>query len=121
MRPLATLFFSAALSVSIALPSLVTARDPDDTTGQRADRESTGREAAESMETGVYRGRRLTASKENLPQLQLALSDAIETGIQHNLNVEVQRFNPMIAGEAADAAWGAYDPNLSLDMGYADA
>ncbi|MBW2273597.1 MAG: TolC family protein [Deltaproteobacteria bacterium] len=134
MRPLATLLkpaaallnsaaallITAAAIVSLALPSGAAAQDETDSAGGGAGRART-REAVEGEKTGVYRGRRLTPSKENLPELRIALSDSIETGIKHNLNVEVQRYNPMIAGEAAEAAWGAYDPNFSLELGYLNA
>ena len=38
--------------------------------------------------------------------------------IKNGLNVEVERFGPLIAESAADAAWGAYDPLLSADARY---
>ena len=37
-------------------------------------------------------------------------SDAIRLGLENNLDVELARFDPLIAGEDAMIAWGAYDP-----------
>ena len=37
---------------------------------------------------------------------------AIMLMIRNNLDVEVQRFAPLIAGERETEAWGAYDPAL---------
>ncbi|MCG8589691.1 MAG: TolC family protein [Proteobacteria bacterium] len=51
-------------------------------------------------------------------QLQLSLDDAIAMGLENNLDVEIQRHAPFIAGEDATAAWGAYDPELFGELGY---
>jgi outer membrane protein TolC len=45
-------------------------------------------------------------------QLALSLQEAIAMGIENNLDVQIARFDPLIAGEDATIAWGYYDPRL---------
>jgi outer membrane protein TolC len=52
-------------------------------------------------------------------QLALSLQEAIAMGIENNLDVQIARFDPLIASEDAIAAWGYYDPRLFGDYGYA--
>ncbi len=42
--------------------------------------------------------------------LELSLSQAIERGIEHNLDVAIERFNPIAADLDYSAAWGAHEP-----------
>jgi outer membrane protein TolC len=51
-------------------------------------------------------------------ELSLTLLDAIAHAIENNLNVEIERHEPLIAGEARDVALGAYDPELFANYGY---
>ncbi len=51
-------------------------------------------------------------------ELALSLRDAIAMGIENNLDVEIERFTPLIADQGVTAAWGAYDPRLGADFGY---
>jgi outer membrane protein TolC len=51
-------------------------------------------------------------------KLALSLADAIAMGLENNLNVEVQRHEPLIASEDAEAAWGSYDPEWFGEVGY---
>jgi outer membrane protein TolC len=44
--------------------------------------------------------------------LALSLSEAIAMGLENNLNLEVQRHDPLIAEEDAAIAKGAYDPEF---------
>ena len=44
--------------------------------------------------------------------LALSLSEAIAMGLENNLNLEVQRHQPLISEEDAKIAWGAYDPEF---------
>ena len=53
-------------------------------------------------------------------RLQLSLEDAIKMGLENNLNVQVERYSPIIAGYDEDIAWGAYDPTLFAEFGYGD-
>lgn len=48
----------------------------------------------------------------------LALEDAIALALRNGLNVEVERYAPLIAESNAQAAWGVYDPVLAADARY---
>lgn len=50
--------------------------------------------------------------------LRLSLREAIEQGLQNNLGVQIQRFNPLIAEEDMRIAWGAYDPIWESELGW---
>ena len=55
------------------------------------------------------------AGPTNVPlqgELPLSLQEAIELGIENNLDVQIARFDPLLAAEDATTAWGYYDPNL---------
>jgi outer membrane protein TolC len=43
-------------------------------------------------------------------ELALSLQDAIKMTIENNLDVQIARYDPLIADEDATAAWGLYDP-----------
>ena len=51
-------------------------------------------------------------------EAKLSLSDAIALGLRFNLNVEVERYAPIVAQQVSEGAWGAYDPTLSADTSY---
>jgi len=63
-------------------------------------------------------------SPPDVPELQgtlsLSLGNAIEMGLENNLDVQVERFAPFIASEAKGIAWGAYDPEFFGNVDYAD-
>ena len=52
--------------------------------------------------------------------LDLSLEDAIAMGLENNLDVQVERYAPMIAGYDAEAAVGAFDPELFAELTYND-
>ncbi|MCH8891823.1 MAG: TolC family protein, partial [Myxococcales bacterium] len=52
--------------------------------------------------------------------MRLSLDESIRLALQNNLDVEVQRFTPLIAGERETEAWGAYDPEFFAEFGYSD-
>ena len=52
--------------------------------------------------------------------MRLSLAESIQLALQNNLDVEVQRFAPLIAGEQETEAWGAYDPEFFAEFGYSD-
>jgi outer membrane protein TolC len=54
-------------------------------------------------------------------KLEISLAEAIRMGLENNLGVQVQRFEPLIAGLDEDGAWGAYDPELFGEVGFEDA
>jgi outer membrane protein TolC len=43
-------------------------------------------------------------------QLKLSLAQAIEMGLENNLDIQVERYEPLITAEQEDIAWGVYDP-----------
>ncbi len=50
----------------------------------------------------------------NLPARSLSLQDCIEEALRHNFDVEVARYTPQIDLYTLYAAYGEYDPSLSL-------
>ena len=52
--------------------------------------------------------------------LALSLQEAIAMGLENNLNLEVQRHAPLIAGEDNQIAWGGYDPEFYGETNYLD-
>lgn len=44
---------------------------------------------------------------------QLSLQDAIQLALKHNLNLQIDRYNPEIALYNLKGAYGAYDPSFS--------
>jgi len=70
-------------------------------------------------------GYRASARLDNAPwggtdenTLRLSVDDAIAQAIENNLGVQIQRFNPLIAEEDLEIAWGAYDPSFEAEIGY---
>ena len=53
-------------------------------------------------------------------KMRLSLDESIILALQNNLDVEVQRFTPLIAGEQETEAWGVYDPEFFSEFGYSD-
>ncbi len=43
----------------------------------------------------------------------MSLQDCIQVGLEHNLDVKIQRFNPELSRFALKSDFGAYDPNFS--------
>ncbi len=54
-------------------------------------------------------------------ELALSLADAIAMGLENNLDVEIERHQPLIAEEDVGVAWGAFDPEAYSDIFYTDA
>ena len=48
----------------------------------------------------------------------LSINEAIAVGLQNNLDVQVNRYQPYIGELTAGAAWGAYDPTFNGEVGY---
>jgi outer membrane protein TolC len=48
---------------------------------------------------------------------RLSLAEALALSVQKNLDVEVARYEPLIAEQDMLATWGAYDPVLSANLG----
>ena len=53
-------------------------------------------------------------------KLALSLEDAVRMSLENNLNVQVERYSPLIAHLNEDVAWGAYDPSAFAEFGYSD-
>lgn len=51
-------------------------------------------------------------------KLALTLEDALKMGLENNLDVQVQRYSPLIAEMDQAIAWGAYDPTAFAEFGY---
>jgi outer membrane protein TolC len=51
-------------------------------------------------------------------KLELSLGGAVAMGLENNLDVQVQRYSPLIAGYDEEIAWGAFDPQLFAEFGY---
>ena len=48
----------------------------------------------------------------------LSIGEALGLAIRNSLDVEVERYAPLIAGADREGAWGAYDPTINADMQY---
>lgn len=48
----------------------------------------------------------------------LTLAEAIERGLQNNLDVAITRYDPLVAGFDFTAAWGAHEPTFAADWTY---
>src|SRR5258705_864655 len=52
--------------------------------------------------------------------LELSLQDAIRMGLENNLDVQIERYAPMIADLDVSVALGAYEPELFSEAFYKD-
>jgi outer membrane protein TolC len=53
------------------------------------------------------------------PSVQpMGVDEAVALALRHNLQVEVERFAPLIAEADQQGAWGAYDPVIAADARY---
>lgn len=48
----------------------------------------------------------------------MTISEAVALSIRNNLDVEVERYEPMIVESDSEGAWGAYDPTIGADAGW---
>ncbi len=48
------------------------------------------------------------------PQRALSLEDCVAIALEHNLTIQITRYNPMIARYALAGSYGDYEPTLSL-------
>lgn len=53
-------------------------------------------------------------------RLALSLEDALKMGLENNLDVQVQRYSPLISEMDEKIAWGAFDPESFAEFGYSD-
>lgn len=52
--------------------------------------------------------------------LELSLADALRMGLENNLDVQIERYSPLLARLDEQAAWGAYDPEAFAEYTYRD-
>jgi outer membrane protein TolC len=52
--------------------------------------------------------------------LEITLPDAIRMGLENNLDVQVDRYGPLLADLDVATAWGAYDPEVFAEAFYRD-
>ena len=70
------------------------------------------------VEFGAYEPAQVLGQTPIEGRHDLSLADAIALGLRFNLDVEIERFAPLIAEQTAEAAWGAYDPRFGAEFGY---
>lgn len=107
IRRVARTLGSALVCVFLAVPA-VHAQRPDGTSS----------DVLSDAATQAEIERPALVAESRLPAQQLTLDEALALSVQHNLGVEVSRYEPLIAEQTAGGAWGAYDPNFSADIGY---
>ena len=54
------------------------------------------------------------AQTTNQPGRSLALDDCLQIALEHNLDVQIQRLDPVLARYNLSLAYAGYDPNLSI-------
>ena len=54
-----------------------------------------------------------SAEQTNSMAQAMSLADCIQTALEHNLNIKIERFNPSIARYNVSLAFAAYEPILS--------
>src|SRR5436190_5899906 len=55
----------------------------------------------------------------NAPEVRtLSLEDCLQIALEHNLDIQIKRYNPEIAGFALGAAYGIYDPAFAASGGH---
>jgi len=52
--------------------------------------------------------------------LKLGLLDAVRLSVTNNLDIELERFDPLVAEQTLKSSWGVYDPRLFADGGHTD-
>ena len=113
-------FIAIVLSFASAAIGLPAAAVDDDSGGDPASTETPA--AGEEPKSQGYVAAARASSEpwggtdENT--LPLSVDEAIGQAIENNLGVQIQRFNPLIAEEELEIAWGTYDPNFEAEIGY---
>ena len=54
----------------------------------------------------------------SVEKIILRLTEAVSLGIENNLQIEIERYDPLIAFEAQQGSWGSFDPRSQLDWDY---
>jgi outer membrane protein TolC len=74
--------------------------------------------AKETMPPSASGARTLPTPTDGI--LRIGLQEAVRMAIENNLDVEVLRFDPLIAETDLRSAWGAYDPEIFGEGGHSD-
>jgi len=106
-RRVALTLGSALVCVFLAVP-VVHAQRPDGTSSEMLSDPATEFEIE----------RPALVAESRLPAQRVTLDEALALSVQHNLGVEVARYEPLIAEQTAEGAWGAYDPVLAASTGF---
>jgi len=56
----------------------------------------------------------LNAQTNEVPKRTLSLDECIAIALDHNLTIQITRYNPMIAGYSLAGVYGDYEPTLSM-------
>ena len=102
------IFSLVSLVAAAALGDDLNAAFPEIATGSAADRATPDAADPHALDT------------DDSLTMRLSLEESIQLALQNNLDIEVQRFAPLIAGEQETEAWGAYDPKFFSEFGYSD-
>jgi outer membrane protein len=62
--------------------------------------------------------RALATTNSQVTERWMSLQDCIETALQHNLGIQIARYNPEIARYNLWGSYGAYDPNFSASVNH---
>ena len=101
----------------LSLGSLVATAAPADDLDSGLSETDTDSAAADAAPDAVDQG---APDTDDSQTMRLSLDESIQLALQNNLDVEVQRFTPLITGEQETEAWGAYDPEFFAEFGYSD-
>ena len=58
----------------------------------------------------------LNAQTNEVPKRTLSLDECVAIALDHNLTIQITRYNPMIAGYSLAGIYGDYEPTLSLSV-----
>lgn len=67
-----------------------------------------------AVATSLVAGVSLVHAAES-PERQMSLADCITTALEHNFDIQIERYNPILAESDVRMVYGDYDPVLSFD------
>lgn len=82
-----------------------------------AESESESESKTYDVDYGMW-GDPTSLEEQDAPGRPLSIDAAIALGLQNNLDVEVNRYQPYVSQLDAEAAWGAYDPTFTGQVDY---
>lgn len=97
------------LPLTLALAAGVAGADPSPAEGDARPADDSGASTFAPEGAPLIHGR-----------LALTLADALKMGLQNNLDVQVERYAPVIADHDVSIAEGAFDPEAFAEFGYSD-